>query len=105
MKTRLLLVIGIFLMIFSLDSILFLESAISDCKDFTGMEWFIFITSGFNPMDFMSHHSECQTSFYVETISAVLFAIGFGLVIHLIVQKLIMLRKRRKSIGEIRNEN
>jgi hypothetical protein len=86
MKIRLLIAIGIFLMIFGLDGILFLESAIPECRGFTGMGWFVFITLGFNPMAVLSN-PDCLTSFYVQTAGAILFVIGFSLIIHLIIKR------------------
>ena len=101
MKTRTLIIIGIFLMIFSIDGILFLESAIPECRGFTGMGWFVFIAMAFNPMTILSN-PDCLTSFYVETISGVLFTIGFGLIIHLIVQRRNNVKERVESIWRIR---
>ena len=86
-------------MIFGIDGILFLESAIPECIGFTGMGWFVFITMGFEPRAILSN-TECLTSFYVQTISGTLFSIGIGLVAYL------MIRKQKKFTGELlENEN
>ena len=74
-KTRLLIVIGIFLMIFSVDGFLLFDSLIPECRGFTGMGWFVFINLGFEPMAILSNE-DCLTSFYVQTSISILFAIG-----------------------------
>ena len=43
MKTRLFLIIGIFLMIFGVDRVLLLDSAIPECKGFTEIALFVFV--------------------------------------------------------------
>ena len=86
MKTRLLISSGIFLMIFSVDGILFLDSAIPECSGFMAMGWFVFITLEFNPMAILSN-PECITSFYVQTLGVILFVIGLSFTIHVIVQR------------------
>jgi len=98
MKTRFLLAIGTFLMIFSVDGILFLDSTISECRGFMGMDWFVFITLGFNPMAILSN-SECLTSFYMQTACVILFVIGLSLTIHLIIKRY----KDKISQGELSN--
>ena len=80
-------------MIFSIDSILFLQSAIPECSGVAGMVWLIIIAVSLNSGNFLSY---CLTSFYVTMISEILFAIGFGLVIYLIVQRQIILRKSNR---------
>jgi len=100
MKIRFLLAIGIFLMIFSIDGILFLDSAIPECRGFMGMGWFVFITLGFNPMAILSN-PDCLTSFYVQTSGVILFLIGLSLIIHLIIKRY----KDRISRVQLENEN
>ena len=86
-------------MIFSIDGILFLESTIPECRGFTGMGWFVFITLAFNTMAILSN-PDCLDLFYIETISGVLFTIGFGLVIYLIVQRRKDTKERAEFIGD-----
>lgn len=101
MNTKFLLVIGIFLVIFSVDGILFLDSAVPECKGFIGMGLFVFITLGFNPMAILSN-PDCLTSFYVQTSGVILFVIGISLTIHLIIKQY----KERVSQGvQFKNEN
>ena len=80
------LIVGIFLTIFSIDGILFLDSVIPECKGFTGMGWFVFFVKGFEPMAILSN-SECLTSFYFQTGSSILFIIGLSLVINQVMKK------------------
>lgn len=96
MKTRLLAIIGIFLMIFGIDGILFLDSVIPECKGFVGMGWFVFITLGFNPMAILSN-PECLTSFYAQTFSGSLFVIGIVLMAYFMI--------KRQKLGGIFVEN
>lgn len=86
MKSRLLLITGIFLMIFGIDGILFLDSSISECSGFTGMGWFVFFSLGFEPMAILSN-PECLTPFYVQTSGVILFVIGLSLIIHLMIKR------------------
>ena len=62
MKTRPLIIIGIFLMIFSVDGFLLFDSSIPECKGFTGMGWFVFLHLGFEPRAILSNPN-CLTSF------------------------------------------
>ena len=95
MKTRILMIIGIFLVIFNVDGFLFLDSSIPECKGFTGMGWFVFLHLGFEPMAILSN-PECLTSFYAQTGISILVGIGVFLIAYAAI-------KRRKY--EIHCEN
>lgn len=86
MKPKLLIIIGIFLMIFSVDGFLLFDSSIPECKGFTGMGWFVFLHLGFEPMTVLSN-PDCLTSFYVQTSISILFTIGLGLIILLVIKR------------------
>ncbi len=86
MKARPLITIAIFLIIFSLDGFLLLDSSIPECKGFVGMGWFVFFHLGFEPMAILSN-PECLTSFYVQTFISILFAVGFGLIVYLAIKR------------------
>jgi len=86
MKTRILLTVGIFSMIFSLDGFFLFDSSIPECKGFTGMGWFVFLHLGFEPKAILSN-PECLTSFYVQTCISILFAIGLGLIIYSVIKR------------------
>ena len=85
MKTRLLLIIGIFLVIFSIDGFLLLDSAIPECKGFTDMGWFVFFHMGFEPMAILSN-PECLTPFYAQTGISFLFGIGIFLILYPVIK-------------------
>ncbi|WP_420545501.1 hypothetical protein [Nitrosopumilus sp.] len=85
MKTRL-FVIGIFLAIFSMDGFLLLDSSIPECRGFTGMAWFVFISLGFEPMAILSNPG-CLTPFYAQTIISILFAIGGWLILYSVINR------------------
>ena len=95
MKTRLLVIIGIFLVIFSVDGFLFLDSSIPECKGFTAMGWFVFLHLGFEPMAILSN-PECLASFFAQTGISIIFGIGVFLILYAAI-------KRRKY--EIHCEN
>lgn len=86
MKTRVLLVIGIFLMIFGIDSFLLLDSSIPECKGFTGMALFVFVTLGFDSKAILSN-PDCLESFTGQIISSILFMIGFTILVYVIIQR------------------
>ena len=85
MKTRILIIIGIFLVIFSIDGFLLLDSSIPECKGFTAMGWFVFLHLGFEPMAILSN-PECGTSFYVQTGISILFALGVFLTFYPVIK-------------------
>ena len=99
MRPKFLLVFGIFLMIFSIDGILLLDSMIPECRGFVGMGWFVFVTLGFDPMAILSN-PDCLISFYVQTVGVILFVLGLVLIIHLIIK-----RYDSRFSQEIRLEN
>lgn len=86
MKTKVLIIIGIFLVIFSTDGFLLFDSSIPECKGFTGMGWFVFIHLGFEPMAILSN-PECLTFFYAQTSILVLFALGVSLIIYSVITR------------------
>jgi len=73
-------------MIFSVDGFLLFDSSIPECKGFTGMGWFVFLHLGFEPRAILSNPN-CLTSFYVQTSISILFAIGLGLIIQLVIKR------------------
>ena len=82
MKARILITTAIFLMIFSFDEFLLLDSSIPECKGFTGMGWIVLFHLGFESMAILSN-PECLNSFYAQTFISILFAIGVGLIVYL----------------------
>ena len=86
MKTKILLIVGIFLVIFSVDGFLFLDSLFSECKGFTGMGWFVFFHLGFEPMTILSN-PECLPSFYTQTVMLILFTVGVFLILYPIIKR------------------
>ena len=86
MKTRLFLIIGIFLMIFGIDGALLLDSSIPECKGFTGMGLFVFVTLGLDSRAILSN-PDCHESFAGQIISGILFVVGLSLVIQIIFKK------------------
>lgn len=86
MKIRLLMIIGVFLLIFGIDGFLLLDSSILECKGFTGMGWFVFFSLGFEPMSVLSN-PECLTPFYTQTGILILTAIGIWLILYSIIKK------------------
>ena len=86
MKTRLLFIIGIFLVIFSIDGFLLLDSSIPECKGFTGVGWFVFFHLGFEPMAILSN-PECLAPFYAQTGISIIFAIGIWLILYPVIKR------------------
>ena len=86
MKPRLLIISGIFLMIFGIDGILFLDSAVPECRGFTGMGLFVFVTLGFDSRAILSN-PDCLESFSGQMMSSILFVVGLGMTIHVIVKR------------------
>ncbi|MCV0431851.1 hypothetical protein [Nitrosopumilus sp.] len=84
MKTM--IIVGIFLVIFSVDGFLFLDSSIPECKGFTGMGWFVFVHLGFEPKYILSN-TGCLTSFYAQTGISVLCAIGIFLILYPVIKR------------------
>ena len=102
MRTRLILIIGIFLMIFSIDGILLSDSALPECVGFTGMGWFVLISTSLDPrisadpmMAILSDH-ECIPTFYIQTGSGILFVVGLALIVHLMIK-----RKKNRLNGDL----
>jgi len=85
-KNNLLLVFGMFLMVFSVDGIMLLDSTIPERKGFAGMGIFVFVTLGFDSRAIMSN-PDCLGSFSVQIIGGMLFALGLGMVIYAIIQR------------------
>lgn len=83
-------------MIFGIDGILFLDSAVLECKGFTGMGLFVFVTLGFDSRAILSN-PDCLESFSGQMISSILFVTGLSMTIHVIV-------KRQKSIIQNKQE-
>ena len=75
---------GIFLIFFSIDGFLLIDSSIPQCKGFTAMGWFVFFHLGFEPMAILSN-PECLMPFYVQTILTIFFGIGTLLITHQII--------------------
>ena len=86
MKPRFLIISGIFLMIFGIDGILFLDSAVPECRGFTGMGLFVFVTLGFDSRAILSN-SDCLESFVGKIIGVTLFAISLGIMIEKIIKR------------------
>ena len=87
MKPKLLIISGIFLIIFGIDGILFLDSAVPECRGFTGMGLFVFFSLGFEPIAILSN-PECLTTFYVQTGISILFALGVFLIFYPVIKRL-----------------
>ena len=85
-NARLLLITGIFLMIFGIDGILLLDSSIPECSGFTGMALFVFVTLGFDSRAILSN-PDCLESFAGQIISGILFVTGISMTIHVIFKK------------------
>ena len=98
MKTRLFLVIGIFLMVFSIDAFLLLDSSMPGCRGFTGMSLFVFVTLGFDSRTILSN-PDCYEAFTGQIVSGMLFAIGFGFIVHLIVRRYKNIQNNRINYG------
>ncbi len=73
-------------MIFGIDGVLFLDSTIPECKRFTGMALFVFVTLGFDSRAILSN-PDCLVPFVGQIISSTLFVIGLGMMIHLIINR------------------
>ena len=86
MKDRVLIIIGIFLVIFSVDGFLLLDSSIPECNGFTAMGWFVFFSLGFEPMAILSN-PECITPFYVQTGISILFTLGGFLIFYQVIKR------------------
>lgn len=86
MKTSLLIMIGIFLAIFSVDGFLFLESSIPECRGFAAMGWFVFLHLGFEPM-VISSNPDCLASFFAQTGVSILFGIGIFLILYAAIKR------------------
>lgn len=86
MKIRLLIIIGIFLVIFSVDGFLLIDSSIPECKGFTAMGWFVFLHLGFEPMAILSN-PECLTPFYAQTGILISFVLGVFLIFYQVIKR------------------
>ena len=73
-------------MIFGIDGILFLDSAVPECRGFTGMGLFVFVTLGFDSRAILSN-PDCLESFSGQMMSSILFVVGLGMTIHVIVKR------------------
>ena len=73
-------------MIFCVDGILFLDSVVPECRGFTGMGLFVFVTLGFDSRAILSN-PDCLESFSGQMISGILFVAGLGMTIHVIVKR------------------
>ena len=98
MKVKILVMTGIFLMIFSLKGFLLFDSSIPECKGFTGMGWFVFLSMGFEPRA-ISSNPECLTPFYAQTGFSIIFAIGVWLVLYPIIKRHKEKFRVRSNIG------
>ncbi|QMU55199.1 MAG: hypothetical protein GKS07_10080 [Nitrosopumilus sp.] len=85
-KNNILMVFGIFLIIFSVDGIMLLDSTIPECKGFAGMGLFVFITLGFDSRAIMSNH-DCFDSFFIQVIGGILFTTGLGMMIYVVIHR------------------
>ena len=83
---NLFLVAGIFLMIFSVDGFLLLDSFIPDCQGFTGMSLFVFVALGFDSRAILSNPG-CLESFTSQIICGILFVVGLCMLIQSIVKR------------------
>ncbi len=95
MRAKLLLIVGIFLMIFSVDGILLLDSSVPECRGFTGMGLFVFVTLGFDSRAILSN-PDCLESFTGQIVSVTLFVIGLGIIIRRII-------KRQNNLQKLKN--
>lgn len=86
MNAKVVLIMGIFVMIFGIDGILLSDSSIPECAGFTGMGWFVFIHMSFDPRAILSN-PECLLTFYIQTGCGILFVIGLALVANLAVKR------------------
>ena len=73
-------------MIFGVDGVLLLDSAVPECKGFTGMALFVFVTLGFDSRAIMSN-PDCLESFVGQIINGTLFVTGLSMVIHTVLKK------------------
>ena len=85
MKTKLLPITGIFLMIFGIDGFLLLDSSVPECKGFTGMTLFVFVTLGFDSRVILSN-LDCLESFAGQIIGGAIFLLGLGMMLHKIIK-------------------
>lgn len=97
MKTRLFLIIGIFLIIFGTDGFLLLDSSVPECSGFTGMALFVFLTLGFDSRAILSN-PDCLESFVGQIVSGILLVIGLAIIIYKII-------KRQNSLQKLKNLN
>ena len=86
MRTKFLIIIGLFLVIFSMDGFLLLDSSMPECKGFAAMGWFVFFSLGFEPMAILSN-PECVTPFYAQTGISILFALGVFLIFYPVIKR------------------
>ena len=96
-NARLLLITGIFLIIFGIDGILLLDSSIPECSGFTGMALFVFVTLGFDSRAILSN-PDCLESFAGQIISGILFVTGISMTIHVIFKKQILFQNSQRII-------
>ena len=85
-KNNLFVVFGMFLMIFSVDGILLLDSTIPECKGFAGMGLFVFVTLGFDTRAITSN-PDCIGSFLAQVTGGILFAVGLGMMVYSLSNK------------------
>ncbi len=85
-KNNLLMVFGMFLIVFSVDGIMLLDSTIPECKGFAGMGLFVFVTLGFDSRAIMSN-SDCFGSFFIQVIGSILFTAGLGMMIYAVLHR------------------
>ena len=85
-KNNFLIVFAIFLMIFGVDGILLLDSTVPECVGFAAMGLLVFVHLGF---DFKAIYSnpDCLVSFTVQIIGSVLFTIGLGIMLYILIKK------------------
>ena len=85
-------------MIFDIDGILLLDSSMPQCKGFTGMALFVFVTLGFDSQAILSN-PDCLESFSGQVISSALVTVGLGIMIHLLMKrKMNRIQKEQKLI-------
>ena len=95
MKAKLLLTIGIFLMIFGINGFLLLNSSVPECKGFTGMALFVFVTLGFDSRAILSN-PDCLESFAGQIVSGILFLTGIIMIIHVLLKNQIRFHNSQK---------
>ena len=80
-KNNLLMIFGIFLIIFSVDGIMLLDSTIPECKGFAGMSLFVFVSLGFDSRAITSN-PDCLGSFFIQVLGGLLFVAGLGMMVY-----------------------